>query len=1631
MRTCSVSLWVKLTLLAVLFLPATLLASNGICPDAPVGMEQDYSCDAAKSLSTTEYFKQVMRDRISPTEMPGVTGSVQHPSRYGPKRNDPAQGVPRYAYSPFEEKNSTEVHCPSGGCDYMPGVALIKLAPEESFAKHRAMGEQFSEPELNRIIQEHALDIEPLFPDAVQPLVGTRVVRPDGKKVDVPDLTRWYKVKTTSKARNSEADKDVPAMVRELAATKGVVHAEPDYLRKPLGQHQGNTTEMTPRVQHSGTSSYTDPLYSQQWHLEAANVQQAWAHLESQGLPAGGSPDIVVAVIDTGVDYTHPDLVGNMWVNQVEYYGTPGIDDDANRYVDDIHGARVIAGSLSGDPMDDHGHGTHVAGIIAAQAGNGIGGVGVAPNVKIMAIKAAQYSGILAASDIARGVYYALDNGADVINMSFGGYARSLVEEDALATAYGTAVLVAAAGNDERVNLPCTFGANMYPASYNWVLGVMARVENPNHKGDYLAGFSNFDCMPGDAQEYELMAPGSQIMSTLPFEGYGAWSGTSMATPVVAGIAALARTKWNDKSVYSSRFIMGQIASTGPMLQAYTPQNAPPVFYHNADALSALTTVPQPELSYLEHWLFDTPDIDPINDNDGIVDAGETVELAIVIRNHWGKADNVQVTLEAQAEGAVQPDPYVEMLIGTVDYGAVGSFNNDDNGLIRDEHGAVIGVEHPFRFRVDPNTPNDHVIPFVLTMTADNGYDPSQPPVISESRFFLLVQRGRELPYVINEDMTLTKDDYWLVSDSVLISQGARVTVTEGTQIQFFSVDPEDPYSDQARPQIQVEGELIIEGTADEPVEIFTGLLYPAHPIQIRQMRGGNVDIQYGRISNPVLGNSMNIYTGSGDGAPINSIKNTYFSQNVHDCIKNYNENWKYCGQAPIINSYTVQSSIFRGLGMELHQSTLQTTLIDSSCIELSSPASDSVFLKNYKKYTDLGGESYSVSTVNPVQSFHEPSFLRFAFPTQYNGKTYVAVSRQAKPQTPLAYGKLPYLYAAKKMANLLGGHVVAINDQDENDFVRDYRNNILTELEFQDNYGDMDCGSVAHGGTQTCWELFRYGPTIGLVDLRKGGEYEWLSGEPVNYTNWATTPASAKFVSFSSSGTWHTMHYIYYPILLELPGTITEAQLENARQQIIEEKLYGNMTNNAVLNDWWDMNIEHWMRFYMRGGRDDIATLANNYWGTTSTTLIDAAIHDYYDDVNLGIIEYQPILTTAPETAYPFVVDVVVSNIDGPTQQVGVEEVTFTVTFNRDMDTDIQPSVSFGPDEPYTDFILPGDWTDARTWEGSFTMTPVTGDGYQYMRVVGAVAADDPWLVTGNDYGRFRFEVITSGTEAMNLQATGGPGYVDLWWTQDEFDVLAGYNLYRSTEQEGDYERVNNTVIPRGVTTFQDADVEPGATHYYHFTVVQTDLSETGRSNTATATPLDNVPPVITHTPITEAQEGFALTIRADVTDNIAVQSVTLFYRAAGTSVYSSRNMVKTTDDRYSATLESSLMIPPGIEYYIQASDGVNTTRSGNSGSPHWIRVGELTYHEVTVSAASGGTVTGGGTEIPINSEVTLTATPDQGFAFSHWTENGQIVRGAGATYTFRITEDRNLVAHFREIKALPGVLMLLLDDE
>ncbi|MBT4762208.1 MAG: S8 family serine peptidase [Bdellovibrionaceae bacterium] len=235
--------------------------------------------------------------------------------------------------------------------------------------------------------------------------------------------------------------------------------------------------------------------------------------------------NVLVAIIDTGIDYNHPDLKENMWTNTLELNGKPGLDDDGNGYVDDIYGYDFF--SDKSDPMDDHDHGTHCAGVIGAVANNSTGVAGIAWNVKLMALKFIGSHGGGNLESAVKAIKYASLMGAHISNNSWGGSGRSqiLLETIKEANAAGT-LFVAAAGNsgrnaDEKPS---------FPAAYE-VPNIISVAAVDNRGG--LANFSNYG-----VHSVDIGAPGVNVYSTIT-GGYEAMSGTSMASPHVAGVAAL------------------------------------------------------------------------------------------------------------------------------------------------------------------------------------------------------------------------------------------------------------------------------------------------------------------------------------------------------------------------------------------------------------------------------------------------------------------------------------------------------------------------------------------------------------------------------------------------------------------------------------------------------------------------------------------------------------------------------------------------------------------------------------------------------------------------------------------------------------------------------------------------------------------------------------------------------------------------------------------------------------------------------------------------------------------------------------------------------------------------------------
>ncbi|HET9310766.1 MAG TPA: S8 family peptidase [Actinomycetota bacterium] len=307
---------------------------------------------------------------------------------------------------------------------------------------------------------------------------------------------------------------NVPAAAERLRRDPTVAWAEPNWYRQPL---------VIPN----------DPAL--QWSLAGATgVSSAW-DIET------GSPSTVIAIIDTGAQAAHPDLNDNLWTNTEE---TPGnnVDDDGNGHKDDVYGWDFVGNKAT--PSDVDGHGTHVAGIAAAEWNNNEGGSGVCPECSLMILKAGTGADGFKSSDVVAAIRYAADNGADVINLSIGGPQWGKAERNALKYAIGKgSLIVAAAGNEDRNNdtidystvpiFGVPFGPS-YPASYDLPGLISVAASTP---GDGYASFSNVG-----RYSVDLAAPGVDIVSTVPTSAYLEMSGTSMSSPFVAGLAGLLRS---------------------------------------------------------------------------------------------------------------------------------------------------------------------------------------------------------------------------------------------------------------------------------------------------------------------------------------------------------------------------------------------------------------------------------------------------------------------------------------------------------------------------------------------------------------------------------------------------------------------------------------------------------------------------------------------------------------------------------------------------------------------------------------------------------------------------------------------------------------------------------------------------------------------------------------------------------------------------------------------------------------------------------------------------------------------------------------------------------------------------------
>ncbi|HUH98247.1 MAG TPA: S8 family serine peptidase [Anaerolineales bacterium] len=334
------------------------------------------------------------------------------------------------------------------------------------------------------------------------------------------------------------------AALTELRSSAGVEFVEPNYLVMASGLP-------------AQAGDPNDPLFAHQNYLPKIQVPQAWDALPTL-------QPVLVAVLDTGVNIAHPDLMNSIWQNSAEASGAPGVDDDSNGYVDDLHGWNFVGGN--NDVNDDNGHGTHLAGIIAASANNKIGIAGIAPNARILPLKVLDKNGYGSYANVADGIVYATNMGARIIELGFSGTGSSELMQNAINYALAHNVLmVAAAGNSGN-------STTYYPAGYLGVVAVSALDNNDNP-----ASFSS------SGNDISLSAPGVGIVSTGLSDNYPYMSGTSMASAEVAGVAALlaGEPQFSDSADLRSALL-------GSALDLGSPGRDPQYGYGMVQALNAL-----------------------------------------------------------------------------------------------------------------------------------------------------------------------------------------------------------------------------------------------------------------------------------------------------------------------------------------------------------------------------------------------------------------------------------------------------------------------------------------------------------------------------------------------------------------------------------------------------------------------------------------------------------------------------------------------------------------------------------------------------------------------------------------------------------------------------------------------------------------------------------------------------------------------------------------------------------------------------------------------------------------------------------------------------------------------------------
>jgi serine protease len=442
-------------------------------------------------------------------------------------------------------------------------------------------------------------------------------------------------------------------VAKKLAAQQGVEYAEPCPVRYPCAVPN-------------------DSLYGEQYYLQNIKAPAAWDVVKAEG------HDVIIAIVDTGTDIDHPDLAANVWVNEDEIAGN-GLDDDGNGYIDDVHGWNFSDNTP--DPRSAIGaaHGTMTAGIACAVTDNGQGIAGTSWNAKLLPVNAAMQNN---AKDIAygfQGILYAAENGAHIINCSWGSPGSSITEQLVIdfVSELG-AVVIAAAGNDSS-------SSPFYPGSYNHVYSVAAIDQN-----DRKADFSNY------GRNVDMAAPGVDMVTTSTDDSYYfSARGTSFSSPAAAGVVALVKASF---PAYNGIQAAEQVRVTADNIDAKNPGFEGQFGRGLINAFQALTTA-TPSIRLLSATFRD-------ENGSGIIEPGEDVDIQLQMINYLAQATGVEINL-------LTDDPYVQIINGTITLPSIGTL-------------ATLAPDVPLTIRIADTAPTGHKLNMNVEITSAGYKDQDQ-----------------------------------------------------------------------------------------------------------------------------------------------------------------------------------------------------------------------------------------------------------------------------------------------------------------------------------------------------------------------------------------------------------------------------------------------------------------------------------------------------------------------------------------------------------------------------------------------------------------------------------------------------------------------------------------------------------------------------------------------------------------------------------------------------------------------------------------------------------------------------------------------------------------------------------------